>query len=55
MFKQFAMEGKMRDEDEYLDPIRAAITALAYLLWKESDDLPPNIEEAIDDIMDMIE
>jgi hypothetical protein len=45
----------MEDEDEYLDPVRAAITALAYLIWEEERDLPPHIEAAIDDIMALIE
>jgi hypothetical protein len=46
----------MRDEDEeeYLDPVRAAITALAYLIWEKEEDLPPHIEQAIDDIMHLI-
>lgn len=45
----------MDDEDEYLDPIRAAITALAYLIWDKEEDLPPHIEEAIEDVMHLIE
>lgn len=43
------------DEDAYLDPIRAAITALAYLLWGKEEDLPPHIEQAIEDVMSLIE
>ena len=45
----------MMNEDEYLDPIRAAITALAYLVWDKEEDLPPHIEAAIEDVMALIE
>jgi len=43
------------DDEAYLDPIRAAITALAYLIWDKEEDLPPHIEEAIEDVMALIE
>ncbi len=44
------------DDDEYdvLDPIRVSITALAYMLWKKEEDLPPHIEEAIDQVMALV-
>ena len=44
------------DDDEYdfLDPIRVSITALAYMLWNKEEDLPPHIEEAIDQVMVLV-
>lgn len=42
------------DEYDFLDPIRVSITALAYMLWKKEDDLPPHIEEAIDQVMSLV-
>jgi len=42
--------------DEYdMDPIRSELVALAYLAWGKKEDLPQEIEDAIDDIMEMIE
>lgn len=40
-------------EDE-LDPIRNELVALAYLAWGKDEDIPDDIQEAIDDIMEQI-
>ncbi len=39
---------------EELEVIRNEITALAYLIWTKDEDLPKDIEDSIDDIMEMI-
>ena len=39
---------------EELEPIRNEITALAYLIWTKEEDLPKDIEDSIDDIMELI-
>ena len=39
---------------EELEVIRNEITALAYLIWTKNEDLPKDIEDSIDDIMEMI-
>ena len=40
-------------EDE-LEPIRNELVALAYLVWDKDEDIPEDIQEAIDDIMEQI-
>ena len=40
-------------EDE-LEPIRNELIALAYLAWGKKEDIPDDMEEAIDDIMEQI-
>jgi len=40
-------------EEEYT-VIRQEIESLAYILWKKDSDLPEDIQDAIDDIMEKI-
>lgn len=44
----------MTPEDARVEPIRAKIEAMAYLLWKGQSDLPAEIEETIAEIMEDI-
>jgi hypothetical protein len=46
------LKGERRMEE--LEPIRNEITALAYLIWTKKEDLPKDIEDSIDDIMELI-
>lgn len=41
----------MTPEEALVEPIRAKIEALAYLLWKGEGDLPADAQEAMDEIM----
>ena len=41
-------------EPEELETIRNEITALAYLVWPNKEDLPKDVEDSIDDIMELI-
>ena len=39
---------------EELEIIKNEITALAYLTWSKDEDLPKDVEEAIEDIIKLI-
>lgn len=40
--------------DDELKPIRNELVALAYLAWDKDEDIPDEIQEAIDDIIEQI-
>lgn len=44
----------MTPEDALVEPIRAKIEAMAYLLWKQGGDLPKEAEAAINEAMEDI-
>lgn len=41
----------MTPEDARVEPIRAKIEAVMYQLWTGDGDLPPDVEEALAEIM----
>ena len=47
------MSGKNTyDEMDLTDPLRASIYSLAFMLWDKEGDLPSNIVELIEDIVE---
>lgn len=47
------MSGKNTyDEMDLTDPLRAGIYSLAFMLWDKEGDLPSNIVELIEDIVE---
>ena len=42
----------MTDELDLTDPLRASIYSLAFMLWDKPSDLPANVIELIEDIVE---
>ena len=40
------------DELDLTDPLRAGIYSLAFMLWDREGDLPPDVLELIEDIIE---
>lgn len=40
------------DEMDLTDPLRASIYSLAFMLWDKEGDLPPDVVELIEDIVE---
>lgn len=41
----------MTPEDALVEPIRAKIASIAYVLWNRQDDLPREVEDEIAEVM----
>ena len=44
----------MEDDEVNMDPLHVALTALAYLAWPKMDDLPDEVDAAIDSLWERI-
>jgi len=42
----------MNEELDFTDPLRASIYSLAFMLLDQEGDLPPNVVELIEDIIE---